>query len=113
MLYYNEATLVYVGTKKASDFSPYEVKIEKTARVKEIKTFSLNYYTSAGENQRSMRLSKNIVVPKWMTDDIFDESGTRYELLYVTYNNIRYHVANVLKYYKSSIRMVLDIEELR
>lgn len=112
MQHFQKATLIYVTQGKASDGSPTEETFTRTIQVKEIKTFSLNFYTSNGQDQRNMRLSKNIVVPKWLTEDhIYD--GKRYELLYVEFGGIRYHVKNVLKYYKSSLRMILDIEELR
>lgn len=62
--------------------------------------------------QRSMRKSKNLVVPIEMTQDrVID--GVRYELLYVEYHGLKYRVQNILNYYKSGIRMILDIEELR
>lgn len=113
MYYFNEATLIYAGQKQKEDGSPYEVTISKSVRVKEVKTFSLNYYLMGGDNQRLMRKSKNIVVPRWMTDD-FEEDGVRYELLYVDYNKVRYRVKNLLKYYQmEQTRSILDLEELR
>lgn len=112
MLSFNEATLRYIGQTKASNGSPKEVAITRTMKVKEIKTFSLNYYTMGDDNQRSMRLSKNIVVPIWATDDIV-EDGVRYELMYIVYNGLNYRVKEILKYYKQSKQMVLDVEEVR
>lgn len=112
MFYFSEATLKYVAQSKASNGSPIEDYITKTIKVKEVKTFSLNYYIMGGDNQRLMRNSKNLVVPKWVTQDIV-EDGKTYELLYVTYEGKEYRVQNILKYYKQSMRMILDIEELR
>ena len=112
MLYYNEATLIYAGQKQNLNGSPYEVTIEKSAKVKEIKTFSLNYYLMGGDNKRLMRKSKNIVVPRWMTED-FTQDGVRYELLYVRYNGLKYRVRNLLKYFEmEQTRSILDLEEL-
>ena len=39
--------------------------------------------------------------------------NVRYELLYVEYHGLKYRVQNILNYYKSGIRMILDIEEVR
>lgn len=113
MLSFGKATLIYVAQTKASNGSPKEVKITRDIKVKEVKTFSLNYYVMGGDNQRLMRLSKNLVVPKWTTLDIIDENDLRYELLYADYQGLHYRVQNILKYYKMNQRMILDIEELR
>lgn len=113
MLYYNEATLIYSGQKQDENGSPYEVTISRSTKVKEIKTFSLNYYLMGGDNKRLMRKSKNIVVPRWMTEDFTDDDGVRYELLYVVYNGLKYRVRNLLKYFEmEQTRSVLDLEEL-
>lgn len=113
MLYFDEATLIYAGQVQDINGSPREVRIEKTIRVKEVKTFSLNYYLMGEDNQRLMRKSKNIVVPRWMTED-FEDEGVRYELLYVDYKGVHYRVKNLLKYYQmEQTRSILDIEELR
>lgn len=113
MLYYGKAELIYVGNAKTSDGSPYEITITRTIRVKEVKTFSVNYYTSFNANQRSMRLSKNIVVPRWVCDDIVKD-GVRYELMYVNMNGLKYSVKQTLIYFKmATTRRILDIQELR
>lgn len=112
MLYFGKAELIYVGNAKKSDGSPYEMTITRTIQVKEIKTFSMNYYTSFNANQRSMRLSKNIVVPRWVVDDII-EDGVRYELMYLRFKGIRYSVKQTLRYFKMATRMILDVQEVR
>lgn len=113
MLYYNEATLIYAGRKETSDGSPYEVTVTRSIKVKEIKTFSLNYYLMDSENQRFMRKSKNLVAPKWVENDIV-EDGVTYMLLYVIYNGLKYRVRNILKYYEmEQTRVILDVEQLR
>lgn len=112
MQYYETATLIYVGSIKKGNGSPQEVTISHRSKVKEVRNFSLNFYTSNGVMQRSMRKSKNLVVPMEMTQDrVID--GVRYELLYVEYHGLKYRVQNILNYYKSGIRMILDIEEMR
>lgn len=115
MLYYFQAELIYVGHTVAENGSPIEVTISKTIKVKEIKNFSFNYYN---QNQRSMRLSKNIIVPKWMTEDVAGDGetgieGVRYELAYVRYNGLKYQIREIMKYYKTALRVVLDIQEVR
>lgn len=112
MLRFNEATLKYVGTVKASNGSPQEVSITRTIKVEEVKNFSLNYYMMSGDNQRLMRLSKNLVVPKWNTEDIVVD-GVTYELMYVTYNNKEYIVKEILRQFRTSTKVLLDIEEMR
>lgn len=112
MQHYETATLIYVGSIKKGNGSPKEVSISQRCKVKETRNFSLNFYNSNGTMQRSMRKSKNLVVPIEMTQDrVID--GVRYELLYVEYHGLKYRVQNILNYYKSGIRMILDIEELR
>ena len=112
MQYYEAATLIYVGSTKKGSGSPKEETITHRCKVKEIRNFSLNFYTSNGTLQRSMRKSKNLVVPMEMTHDRVVDN-VRYELLYVEYHGLKYRVQNILNYYKSGIRMILDIEEVR
>ena len=112
MLYFDEATLKYAGQTYADNGSPTEVYLTKRIQVKEIKAFSLNYYLMGSQNQRIMRKSKNFVVPRWVVNDIVKD-GTRYQLLYLTYNNVEYAVKQVLRYFKMENRVILDCEELR
>ena len=112
MLYFNEATLKYAGQVYGENGSPTEIYLTRKMQVKEIKQFSLNYYMMGTQNQRIMRKSKNFVVPRWVVDDIV-ENGVRYQLLYLTYNNVEYAVKQVLKYFKMETRAILDCEELR
>lgn len=114
MLRFNEATLEYVASTKTSDGSPKEVSITRDIKVMEVKNFSLNYYIMGGDNQRLMRNSKNLVVPRWTTEDVIGEDdGLTYELLYVIYNNKKYRVQQVLRQFRTNTRVLLDIEELR
>lgn len=112
MLHFNEATLKYVGQTKASNGSPQEVFITRVVKVMEVKNFSLNYYLMGGDNQRLMRLSKNLVVSKWQTEDIV-EDGVTYELMYVVYNNKNYRVKEILRQFRTNTKVLLDIEEMR
>lgn len=112
MLHFDEATLIYVSSVKASNGSPQEVSVTRSVKVQEVKNFSLNYYLMSGDNQRLMRLSKNLVVNKWQTLDIVDEDIT-YELMYVDYKGKRYRVQEILRQYRTSTKVLLDIEELR
>ena len=112
MLYFNEATLVYVANDKAANGSPVEVSVTASIKVKEVKNFSLNYYMVSGDNQRIMRNSKNLDVPKWATEDIVKD-GKTYELMYVVYNDKKYRVQQILRQFRTNKRVLLDIEELR
>lgn len=112
MLRFNEATLKFVTQKKAGNGSPYEDSITRTIKVKEVKTFSLNYYQTSSDSQRIMRNSKNLEVPRWATEDI-ESNGRTYELMYVTYNGKDYRVQQILRQYRTNQRVLLDIEELR
>lgn len=112
MLRFNEATLIYVAQDKADNGSPIEVAVTRTVKAKEIKTFSLNYYLTSGDNQRIMRNSKNLVVSRWVTEDVV-ENGKEYELMYVVYNNKNYRVQQILRQFRTNTRVILDIEELR
>lgn len=77
-----------------------------------MKAFSLNYYMMSAENQRIMRNSKNLEVPRWATEDVV-EDGVVHELLYVTYRGKEYRVQQVLLQFRTNTRVLLDIEELR
>lgn len=75
-------------------------------------SFSLNYYMVSGDNQRIMRNSKNLEVPKWATEDVYKD-GIEYELMYVTYQGKEYRVQQILRQYRTEKRVLIDIEELR
>lgn len=75
-------------------------------------SFSLNYYMVSGDNQRIMRNSKNLEVPRWATEDVY-EDGIEYELMYVTYQDKEYRVQQILRQYRTEKRVLIDIEELR
>lgn len=113
----SEAILIYEGQSVEENGSPLRIYQEKRIRCDEMETFSNNYYN---EQQREMRLSRNLVVPTHYTLDIFDCEDRRYELMYVNYDNRKYKVKNILKFnggrnrsYKTRQLMVLDIQELR
>ena len=105
-----EAELVYVGLGVASNGSPINLELKKTVRVDEMETFSQNYYN---EEQRNMRLSRNLVIPTYLTEDIASLDGINYELMYVNYDGKRYKVKHILKLRGTRQRMILDIQEVR
>ena len=105
----SEAELIYVGQGVADNGSPFDLEISKVVRCDEMETFSNNYYN---EQQRNMRLSRNLVVPTHLTIDIV-QNNTTYELMYCIYNNKRYKVRNILKMRNTRQRMILDIQEVR
>ena len=111
----SQAELIYEGQDVSENGSPVSVHISKVVRVDELETFSNNYYN---EQQRNMRLSRNLVVPTYLTEDIFDCKNNRYELMYVNYDCKKYRVRNILKYNgryngRTRQRMILDIQEVR
>lgn len=112
MLHYGQAKLIYIGQGVADNGSPIELEFTRVCKVTETNTFSVNYYNTSGTLQRSMRDSKNIVIPIQYTKDVCKD-GTRYQLLYIEYYGIRYRVYNILHYRKSGLRMLLDIQEVR
>lgn len=111
MQYFDEATLIYVGQGQKTNGSPLELTISRTAKVKVIRNFSLNYYNVTGTATRSMRNSRNFVVDKDRIEDIV-EDGKRYELLYVVYKGIKYRIREILNYYKTGMRYILDTQEV-
>lgn len=66
----------------------------------------------SGDNQRIMRNSKNLEVPRWATEDVYKD-GIEYELMYVTYQGKEYRVQQILRQYRTEKRVLIDIEELR
>lgn len=113
MLHFNEATLKYVATGRAENGDPQELSILRAAKAMEVKNFSLNYYLMGTDNQRLMRNSKNLVIAKWLSEDIVDDDGNTYELMYVIYNGKTYRVQHILRQFRTATKVLLDIEELR
>lgn len=101
--------LIYVGQTVAENGSPVEVQHSNVVRCDEMETFSNNYYS---EQQRNMRLSRNLVVPTYLTQDITIED-VPYELMYCVYDGRKYKVRNILKLRGTRQRMILDIQEVR
>ena len=104
------ADLIYTSQSKNENGSPVELEIIKEkVKVNEAETFSNRYYT---DEQRLMRLSRNLIVPTYYVKDI-QENGLNYELSYVNYEGKRYKVRNILKVKNTRLNMLLDIQELR
>ena len=106
----SEVELVYVGQGVRENGSPTILEISKDVRCDEMENFSNNYYN---EQQRNIRESRNLVVPTYLTEDIFDYSNNRYELMYCNYLGRKYRVRNILKMRGTRQKMVLDIQEVR
>lgn len=107
----SQVELIYVGQGVADNGSPTSLEKKKVIRCDEMETFSNNYYN---EQQRNMRLSRNLVIPTQYTNDICCEcDDTRYELMYVNYDGRKYKVKNILKMRNTRQRMILDIQEVR
>lgn len=105
----SEAELIYQGQGVISNGSPVALEITKTVRCNEMETFSNNYYN---DQQRNMRLSRNLVVPTYLTKDI-EQDGKHYELMYVNYDGRKFKVRNILKLRGTRQQMILDIQEIR
>ena len=103
------ADLIYTSQSKNENGSPIELEIVKTVKVNETETFSNRYYN---DEQRLMRLSRNLIVPTYYVKDI-QENGLNYELSYVNYEGKKYKVRNILKVKNTRLNMLLDIQELR
>lgn len=72
----------------------------------------MNYYLTSGDAQRMMRNSKNLIAPRWTTEDIIQD-GDEYELMYVTYEGKKYRVQQILRQFRTNKQVIVDIEELR
>ena len=113
----SEVILIYEGQGVTEDGSPTLLNIEKpNIRCDEMETFSNRYYN---EQERNMRTSRNLVIPTYLTNDIYQDD-VRYELLYCIYDGLKYKVKNILKYRGNKFdkgytrqKMILDIQELR
>lgn len=103
-------TLIYTGRTEKSNGSPVDLVItEDKVKCDVMETFSQNYYA---QNQRIMRLSKNISIPKLFAEDRFKD-GIRYELSHVEIHHIKYRIQNILIHRESSLKRILDCQELR
>lgn len=112
----SQVELIYESQGVVSNGSPYSVYISKIVRCDEMETFSNVYYS---EQSREMRLSRNLVIPTYLTEDVIQD-GKRYELMYCMYDGKKYKVRNILKYRANKYaqgstrqKMILDIQELR
>lgn len=106
----SEVELIYEGQGVADNGSPIALYISKRVRCDERETFSNQYYSN---QQRNMRLSRNLIVPTYLAEDIFDCDDQRYELMYCVYDKRKYKVRNILKMRNTRQRMILDIQEVR
>lgn len=101
--------LIYEGQGVLENGSPTLLYISEVVRCDEMETFSNNYYN---DQQRNMRISRNLVVPTYQTEDRF-QNDVRYELMYCNYDGKKYKVRNILKMRNTRQRMILDIQEVR
>lgn len=110
----SQVELIYEGHSVSDNGDPIRLDISKVVRCDEMETFSHQYYN---EQQRNMRISRNLVIPTYLCEDIIQDN-IRFELMYCNYNGLKYKVKNVLKYKSRTVKntrmkMVLDIEELK
>ena len=105
----SEVELIFVAQGVKDTGSPVNLEHSVVVRCDEMETFSQNYYN---EQQRNMRLSRNLVLPTYQTEDI-EIDGKRYELMYCVYDGLKYKVRNILKMRGTRQRMILDIQEVR
>lgn len=106
----SEVELIYEGQSVADNGSPIAIFESKKVRCDEMETFSNQYYSN---QERNMRLSRNLVIPTYLTNDIVDCDGNVYELMYCIFDKKKYKVRNILKMRNTRQRMILDIQELR
>lgn len=105
----SEAELIYEGQGVAENGSPTILQTSQVIKVDEAETFSNNYYN---DQQRNMRLSRNLIIPSFFTNDKI-LNGVTYELMYVNYDGKKYKVKNILKVRNTRQKMLLDIQEAR
>lgn len=105
----SSAELIYEGQGVAENGSPTILQTSQVIKVDEAETFSNNYYN---DQQRNMRLSRNLIIPSFFTNDKI-LNGVTYELMYVNYDGKRYKVKNILKVRNTRQKMLLDIQEVR
>lgn len=112
----SQTELIYEGQGVSPNGSPYLLYQSKVVKCDEMETFSNNYYN---DQQREMRLSRNLVIPSYLTQDLIVD-GKRYELMYCLYDGKKYKIRNILKYKANRYaqgntrqKMILDIQELR
>lgn len=105
----SEVELIYVSQGVAENGSPVELTHSQTVRCDEMETFSNFYYN---DQQRNMRLSRNLVIPTHFCDDII-LTGSRFELMYCNYGGRKYKIRNILKMKGTRRQMILDVEEVR
>lgn len=105
----SEAELIYEGQGVAENGSPTILQTSQVIKVDEAETFSNNYYN---DQQRNIRLSRNLIIPSFFTNDKI-LNGVTYELMYVNYDGKKYKVKNILKVRNTRQKMLLDIQEVR
>lgn len=102
--------LIYTGLGQKDTGSPVKNQIiEDNIKCDDMETFSQNYYA---QNQRIMRLSKNIAIFKHLSEDRVVDN-VRYELSHVEIYGRKYKIQNILKHRDSYLKVILDCQELR
>ena len=103
-----EAELIYIHQGKDDNYNPVIETESKSVRCSLMDSFSVNYY----QNQtRDMRKSKNIIVPKTYTFDVY-LGDKRFQLEYVKLGAVKYKVMNILINRESSLTSILDCEQI-
>ena len=103
-----QCELVYIHQGVDSNYNPVIEEHTKTVKCALMDSFSQNYY----QNQsRDMRKSKNIIIPKTSTFDVYIGSK-RYQLEKVNFGTRKYKVINILINRDSSLTSILDAEEI-
>lgn len=103
-----EVTLVYLHQSNDEDGNPTIEEYTHVVKCSLIDAFSLNYY----QNQsRDMRRTRNIGVAKHYTFDHVD-GDKRYKLEFADLGTTRYKITNILLDRNSSLKMILDCDEV-
>lgn len=103
-----QITLIYEGRHTLENGSPQLETLERTLTCEVRQNFSQYYYR---QNNRIMRNSKNISIPLALTYDVI-RNGVKYSLRKARLNETIYQVKEILTDRKSSLKMILDLEEL-
>lgn len=103
-----QCTLRYVHQTTDNNYNPIIEIEDRIVKCSLMDTFSLNYY----QNQtRDMRNSKNIVVAKNHLLNV-EKDNKFFQLEYVLFGNKKFKIMNILKDRKSSLKAILDCQEV-
>ena len=103
-----DTVLIFIHQSKDENYNPTIETLERRVKCSLMNSFSASYYVN---QSRDMRRTRNIIVPKHNTFDIYQDNK-RYQLEYCKLGAVKYKISNILTNRKSNLSVILDCDEV-